>query len=99
MEDFIYIDIDDDGNIIGRKWLTGEINDPKSIRVTEDFDPTNKRWNGEEWEEYIPDPEPEPEYIPTQLDRIEAAVNLSNEEIANAAVDAYTLELLEGGLI
>lgn len=47
--------------------------------------------------EYIP-PEPErPE--PTQLDRIEAAVNASNESIAKSAVDAYTLELIEGGIL
>lgn len=53
-----------------------------------------------EFSEYIP-PEPEPEPIPepTQLDRIEAAVNASNEQIAKTAIDAYTLELLEGGLI
>jgi len=52
-----------------------------------------KRYNNGIWEETETEPEP------TQLDRIEVAVNLSNEEIANAAVDAYTLELLEGGLI
>lgn len=53
-----------------------------------------------EFSEYIPpEPEPEPIQEPTQLDRIEAAVNASNEQIAKAAIDAYTLELLEGGLI
>ena len=36
---------------------------------------------------------------PTQLDRIEAAVNAKNEEIAQAAIDNYTLELMEGGLL
>lgn len=53
-----------------------------------------------EFSEYIP-PEPEPEPIPepTQLDRIEAAVTANNEQIAKDAIDAYTLELLEGGLI
>lgn len=39
----------------------------------------------------------EPE--PTQLDRIETAVNAKNEEIAQAAIDNYTLELMEGGLL
>lgn len=53
-----------------------------------------------EFSEYIPpEPEPEPVPEPTQLDRIEAAVTASNEQIAKAAIDAYTLELLEGGLI
>ena len=50
--------------------------------------------------EYIPpEPEPQPEPTPTQLDRIEAAVNAKNEEIAQAAIDNYTLELMEGGLL
>lgn len=36
---------------------------------------------------------------PTQLDRIEAMVAKSQEEIAQEARDAYTLELIEGGVI
>lgn len=36
---------------------------------------------------------------PTQLDRIESLVSKSNEEIAQEARDAYTLELIEGGVI
>ena len=43
----------------------------------------------------IQDNDPEP----TQLDRIEEAVNKSNEEIANSAIDAYTLELMESGVL
>lgn len=39
----------------------------------------------------------EPE--PTQLDRIESLVAKSQEEIAQEARDAYTLELIEGGVI
>ena len=35
----------------------------------------------------------------TQLDRIESAVLKSQEEIAQEARDAYTLELIEGGVI
>ena len=58
------------------------------------------KWDGEqvlartqeEIEEDIADlPKPEP----TQLDRIEAAVNKSQQDI----IDAYTLELMEGGII
>lgn len=40
---------------------------------------------------------PKPE--PAQLDRIEAAVTARNEEIAQAAIDNYTLELMEGGIL
>ena len=46
----------------------------------------------------VPDVEPTvPE--PTQLDRIESMVAKSQEEIAQEARDAYTLELIEGGVI
>ena len=40
---------------------------------------------------------PKPE--PTQLDRIESLVSKSQEQIAQEARDAYTLELIEGGVI
>lgn len=42
--------------------------------------------------------EPEPVYQPTNAE-IMAEVQKSQEEIAQAAVDAYTLELMEGGII
>lgn len=45
--------------------------------------------------EVITPTEPEP----TQLDRIESMVAKSQEEIAQEARDAYTLELIEGGVI
>lgn len=35
----------------------------------------------------------------TKQDEILEAVNASNEEIANSAVDAYTLELMEAGVL
>lgn len=47
-----------------------------------------------EFSEYIP-----PAYVPTQLDRIEERLNLSYTEAQEQAVDAYTKELLEGGII
>lgn len=40
---------------------------------------------------------PTPE--PTQLDRIEEKLNQSQAEIANAAIDAYTMELMESGVL
>ena len=45
------------------------------------------------------EPEPIPEPEPTQLDRIEEAINKSNEQVAQEAIDAYTLELIEGGVL
>lgn len=46
--------------------------------------------------------EVEPEEVipePTQLDRIEEAVNKSHEEIKNEAIDEYTSMLMEEGVI
>lgn len=50
------------------------------------------------WDRPAVEPEPiEPE--PTQLDRIEAIVSQTKEEIAQEARDEYTLELIENGVI
>ncbi len=71
-----------------------------TIIEVESVDVLGKIWNGETWEdEIIPEPEPTPEPQPTQLDRIEAAVTARNDEISQAAIDNYTLELMEGGLL
>lgn len=54
--------------------------------------------NGEITWEYEAVTEPvEPE--PSQLDRIEEAVNKSHEEIKNEAIDEYTSMLMEEGVI
>lgn len=57
------------------------------------------RWDGEnpivEYVESKPYPEPEP----TQLDRIEAAANMKNADITQAAIDEYTLELVKEGVL
>lgn len=50
--------------------------------------------------EYIPpEPEPIPEPTPTQLDRIETSLSNTLEEIRAEARDAYTLSLIENGII
>lgn len=49
-----------------------------------------KRYNDGVWEE-VEQPSPEP----SQLDRIEAEVKKSQQDI----IDEYTLELVEGGII
>ena len=43
------------------------------------------------------DPNPQPE--PSQLDRIETEIKKKNEKIAQNAVDKYTEELMEQGVI
>lgn len=47
-----------------------------------------------EFTEYIP-----PTPTPSQLDRIEELLNKNYAQAQQDAVDAYTLELLEGGVI
>ena len=64
------------------------------ILIKSHDDVLGKRYINGEWEE-VPQPEPEP----TQLDRIEERLNLSYTEAQEQAVDAYTKELLEGGII
>lgn len=44
--------------------------------------------------EYVP-PVPQP----TQLDRIEEFAKAKNADIAQSAIDNYTMELIEGGLL
>lgn len=90
--------LNNDGTIgaIGRIGDNAVLNE-KMIQIDENFDTTNKKWNGSDWESYTPEPVPEPE--PSQLDRIEEAVTAKNQDIAQAAIDTYTLELIEGGIL
>lgn len=76
--------INNDGTVggIGRIGDNAVLND-KMIKIDEDFDTTNKKWNGSDWESYTPEPAPEPE--PSQLDRIEA--NTQSLMSSNSALD------------
>lgn len=64
------------------------------ILINSHSEALGKRYNNGVWEE-VPQPEPEP----TQLDRIETLLNTSYTDAQNAAVDAYTEELIEGGIL
>lgn len=86
-----YAQIDENGYIVGISHLSGEVIRENLIRIEEDFDPTNKRWNSTSWESYTPPDPPKPE--PTQLDIIEMEVKKRNEEIAQEAVAGYETEL------
>lgn len=79
--------ISDMGNFAVEKPTLIELN-------TFDTSVVGKKYNNGVWEE-VPQPEPEP----TQLDRIEERLNLSYTEAQEQAVDDYTKELLEGGII
>ena len=50
-----------------------------------------------EFHEYIPEAKLDPE--PTQLDRIEAAISKTQGELVNEAIDTYTIELMEEGIL
>lgn len=92
-----YAIIDEDGIIVGISHLSGDVSSPELIPIDVDFDPTNKKWNGESWESYTP-PEPlEPE--PTQLDRMEAQLMKSQDEIRQEGADSVMEELVKRGLM
>lgn len=71
---FHYIQIDENGYVVSDSYLSGEVTADNMIRVDDDFDPTNKKYDFEtkEWVECIPEPIEVPEPQPTQLDTIEA---------------------------
>lgn len=95
-----YAQIDENGYIVGISHLSGEMISTNLIQIDVDFDPTNKKWNGSGWETYEPPEPPEPEPTqPTQLDRIEELAKAKNADIAQSAIDSYTIELIERGLL
>ncbi len=83
---FRYAQVDLETGIVKcDSWLSGEVNHSHMIPIAEDFDTTNKNWDfeTETWVEYTPEPIPEGE--PSQLDRIEEAVNeIKNSENSEA---------------
>ena len=92
-----YAQIDENGYIVGISHLSGEMSEPNLIQIDEDFDPTNKKWNGESWEIYTPPEPPEPE--PTQLDRMETQLNKTQDEIRQEGADLLMEELIKRGVV
>lgn len=92
-----YAQIDENGYIVGISDLSGEVLSPNLIQIDADFDPTNKKWNGTSWESYTPPEPPEPE--PTQLDRMEAQLNKSQDELRQEGADMMMSELVKRGLM
>lgn len=92
-----YAQIDENGYTVGISHLSGEVIRENMISIDGDFDPTNKKWNGESWESYTPPEPPEPE--PTQLDRMEAQLNKSQDEIRQEGADMVMEEMQKRGLI
>ena len=92
---YYYAQIDENNICIAVSDLSGKVTADNMLRL-EIYDTSllGKKYNNGVWEE-VPQPEPEP----TQLDRIELQVKTSYEEAQNQAVDQYTEELLEGGIL
>lgn len=63
-----YAIINNSGLVCGESNLTGKVNQKDMILILEDFDLTNKKYVNGEWVEYIPEPEPEQEYQPTDAE-------------------------------
>lgn len=82
-------------------YLSGEVIAENMIRLEEDFDLTNKRWNytTSKWESYEPEVIPEPEPQPTQLDIIESKLDKSQDEIRQEGADLLMTELQQRGII
>ena len=92
---YFYAQIDENNICIAVSDLSGKVTAGNMLRLeTYDTSLVGKKYNNGVWEE-VPKPEPEP----TQLDRIELQVNTSYVEAQNQAVDQYTEELLEGGIL
>lgn len=92
-----YAQIDENGYIVGISHLSGEVIRENMIQINEDFDPTNKKWNGTSWESYTPPEPPEPE--PTMDEKIYEAVSKSQDEIRQEGADMVMEELVKRGLI
>lgn len=92
-----YAQIDENGYIVGISHLSGEVPDPNLIQIDEDFDPTNKKWNGTSWESYTPPEPPEPE--PTMDEKIYEAVSKSQDEVRQEGADMVMEELVKRGMI
>ncbi len=92
-----YAQINENGYIVGISHLSGEMSEPNLIQIDEDFDPTNKKWNGTSWESYTPPEPPEPE--PTMDEKIYEAVIKSQDEVRQEGADMVMEELLKRGVI
>lgn len=92
---YYYAQIDENNICIAVSDLSGPVTADNMLRLeTYDISLLGKKYNNGVWED-MPQPEPEP----TQLDRIEEQTKASYTEAQQTAVDAYTEELLEGGIL
>ena len=100
MEGFYYAQLNDD-NICFTIMDSGtklQTNDKIISLKSYDLSILGKRYNSGVWDNVEQlESEAEPEI--TQLDRIEAILNEDKNEIIETAIDEYTLELIEQGVL
>ena len=90
---YVYAQLNDENIVCALLSTSTEMKNANFIELESyDLSVLGKKYNGGVWEEM---PVEEIPAEPTQLDRIEAAVNKSQQDI----IDEYTLELMEGGII
>ena len=94
-----FIEIDENG--FGRNILFSAESAPQTgtfVKVLDDpMQYLSKQFVNGVWIDVPQSEQVEPE--PTQLDRIEMAINKSNEELRQEGAEALTLELIEGGIL
>ena len=58
MGNYKHAQIRKDGTTEGESWLNNVEKRENLIPIEQDFDPWGKRWNGTDWEDCEPEPEP-----------------------------------------
>lgn len=94
-----YAIIDSENVLVGISNLLDVVPEkPDMILVSPEFDfeLRTKKWTGTDWEDYT-DPIPEPQ--PSQLDRMEAQLMKSQDEIRQEGADSVMEELVKRGLM
>lgn len=88
---FTYVQIAEDGTIVGISYLSHEVNSPNLIKVQDNFDITNKKWNGKEFIEFIPEVE---EKTKSQI-IVDIGIALANVEAQFKAIQELIKEIPE----
>lgn len=65
-----------DGTVEGENWLNNIEKGENLILIKPGFDPWGKRWNGTDWEDYEPEPEPAPPLSEQEQIAIDTALNV-----------------------
>lgn len=100
MENFYYAQLGENDICFTVMDSGGKLQTSDKIIRLESYDLSllGKRYNNGVWED-VEQPESEAEPEITQLDRIEAILNEDKNEIIETAIDEYTLELIEQGVL